>query len=295
MNTTIDQWEVFQTVVQLGSFAAAAKKTNRSQSTISYAISRLQEQFKVPLFEMKGRKAQLTEAGKALLADAEPVLNGFRVLEAKAASLASGEEREINVAVDSLYPDDRLFKALAQLNQSYPLVRPKVEKKPFLASGYELETTGADLCITGFPAREHFAKAVLDIRIMAVARVDHPLHRQDRDLARLDLTQHLAVIIEGANVAEPKRQPHAKTQRLLIVHSVESAIEAVRSGMCFGWLPVYRVAPLLDAGELAALRLPLYGERVVRMFLVRKDTEAILGEQLLLAQLLGADTDVEVI
>lgn len=295
MNTTIDQWEVFQTVVQLGSFAAAAKKTNRSQSTISYAISRLQEQFKVPLFEMKGRKAQLTEAGKALLADAEPVLNGFRALEAKAASLASGEEREINVSVDSLYPDDRLFKALAQLNRSYPLVRPKVEKKPFLASAFELETTGADLCITGFPAREHFAKAVLDIRIMAVARADHPLHRQERDLARLDLTQHLAVIIEGTNVAEPKRQPHAKTQRLLIVHSVESAIEAVRSGMCFGWLPVYRVAPLLDAGEVVALRLPLYGERVVRMFLVFKDTEALLGEQLLLADLLGANSDVEVI
>ncbi|HVT98528.1 MAG TPA: LysR family transcriptional regulator [Acidobacteriaceae bacterium] len=295
MNTTIDQWEVFQTVVQLGSFAAAAKKTNRSQSTISYAISRLQEQFKVPLFEMKGRKAQLTEAGKALLADAEPVLNGFRALEAKAASLASNEEREIKVSVDSLYPDDRLFRALAHLNRTYPLVRPTVEKKPFLSSAYELETAGADLCITGLPAREHFAKAVLDIRIMAVARADHPLLRQNRELARLDLTQHLAVIIEGANLPEPKRQPHAKTQRILVVHSVESAIEAVRSGMCFGWLPVYRIAPWLNAGELSGLRLPLYGERVVRMFLVLKDAESIPREKLLLADLLGANTDAEAI
>ena len=51
MNTTIDQWEVLEAVVQLGSFAAAASKMNRSQSTISYAISRLQEQFKIPLLE----------------------------------------------------------------------------------------------------------------------------------------------------------------------------------------------------------------------------------------------------
>lgn len=295
MNTTIDQWEVFQTVVQLGSFAAAAKKTNRSQSTISYAIARLQEQFKVPLFEMKGRKAQLTDAGKALLADAEPLLNGFRALEAKAASLASGEEREINVSVDSLYPDDWLFKALAQLHRSYPLVRPKVDKKPFLSSSYELETAGADLCITGLPAREHFAKAVLDIRMMAVARADHLLHLQNRDLTRLDLTHHLAVIIEGANLPEPKRQPHAKSQRLLIVHSVESAIEAVRSGMCFGWLPVHRIGPMLEAGELAALRLPLYGERVVRMYLVLRDTEAMLPEKLMLADLLGANSEAQVL
>ena len=34
MKTTIDQWEVLEAVVQLGSFAAAASKMNRSQSTI---------------------------------------------------------------------------------------------------------------------------------------------------------------------------------------------------------------------------------------------------------------------
>ena len=89
MNTTIDQWEVLEAVVELGSFAAAAAKMNRSQSTISYAVSRLQAQFKTPLLEMKGRKAQLTESGKALLADVEPLLNGFRALEQRAACLAA--------------------------------------------------------------------------------------------------------------------------------------------------------------------------------------------------------------
>jgi DNA-binding transcriptional LysR family regulator len=38
---------------------------NRSQSTISYAVSRLQEHFRVPMLELKGRKAHLTETGKA--------------------------------------------------------------------------------------------------------------------------------------------------------------------------------------------------------------------------------------
>jgi DNA-binding transcriptional LysR family regulator len=242
---------------------------------------------------MKGRKAQLTESGKSLLADAEPVLSGFRALEVKGASLASGEEREINVSVDSLYPDDRLFKALAQFNQMFPLVRPRVEKKPFLSSAYELETGGADLCVTGLPAREHLAKPILDIRIMAVARADHPLQQHDRELTRLDLTQHLAVIIEGTNVPEPRRQPHAKTQRILIVHSVESAIEAVRSGMCFGWLPVYRIASYLNSGELVGLRLPLNAERVVRMYLVLKEADVLVRENLLLADLIGANGEPE--
>src|SRR5450631_4215413 len=112
MNTTIDQSEVLEAVVELGSFAAAASKMNRSQSTISYAVSRLQDQFKTPLLEMKGRKAQLTEAGKALLADAEPLLSGFRALEQRAATLAVRGETEISLSVDNLYPDDRLFALL---------------------------------------------------------------------------------------------------------------------------------------------------------------------------------------
>ena len=90
MNTTLDQWEVLEAVIQSGSFAAAAAKMNRSQSTISYAVSRLQEQFKIPLLELKGRKAQLTEAGKALLADVEPILAGFRALETKSFGAGRG-------------------------------------------------------------------------------------------------------------------------------------------------------------------------------------------------------------
>ncbi|HEX8712805.1 MAG TPA: LysR family transcriptional regulator [Terracidiphilus sp.] len=295
MNTTIDQWEVFQAVVQLGSFAAAAEKLNRSQSTISYAISRLQEQFKVPLFEMSGRRAHLTEEGKALLADAEPLLTGFRNLEEKAASLAAGEGKSIRISVDSLYPDERLFSALAKLNRKNPLLCPQIEKGPFLSAAYEFETNGADLCITGLPAREHFAKPILDIRMRAVARADHPLHGDGRELTRLDLIQHLAVVIEGTNLPEPKRQPHAKTQRLLVVHSVESAIEAVRSGMCFGWLPVFRIAAYLSSGELVGLRLPLKGERLVRMFLVLKESDSVSVEKNLLADLLGANGELEVL
>ena len=120
MNTTLDQWEVLEAVVQLGSFAAAASMMNRSQSTISYAISHLQEQFKVPLLEMKGRKAYLTEAGKALLADVEPLLTGFRALERRAASLATGGDSQIRLSVDSLYPNERLFTAVTELTRAYP-------------------------------------------------------------------------------------------------------------------------------------------------------------------------------
>ena len=295
MNTTIDQWEVLEAVVQLGSFAAAASKMNRSQSTISYAVSRLQEQFKTPLLEMKGRKAQLTEAGKALLADVEPLLSGFRALEQRAASLAAGGETEISLSVDSVYPDDRLFAALAELTRVYPHTHLKLHRGTFLSSVNEFANHGADMCIVGTPTQEHLIKPVLDIRIRAVARADHPLNAGERQLTRVDLIQRLAVIIEGATGPAPRRQPHVPAQRQIAVASIESAIEAVRSGLCFGWLPVYRILPYLESGELVGLRLPTGVERFARLSLVLKDFDSTSREKNYLAELFGANREVEVL
>jgi len=47
--TTLEQWSVLRTVVESGSFARAAEQLNRSQSSVSYAMSRLQERLGVPL------------------------------------------------------------------------------------------------------------------------------------------------------------------------------------------------------------------------------------------------------
>jgi DNA-binding transcriptional LysR family regulator len=295
MNTTIDQWEVLEAVIQSGSFAAAAARMNRSQSTISYAISRLQEQFSMPLLEMRGRKAQLTEGGKALLAQVEPLLAGFRALEQEAASPAAGVKTVLNVSVDSLFPNDRLFSSLSELTRLHPYIHPQIHRAPFINSENEFANFGADLCITGLRARELFVKPILDIRMRAVATAEHPLHALARELTRMDLVRHLAVVIEGTSGPESRRQPHSESQPHVVVNTIDSAIQAVRSGMCFGWLPVYRIAPYLDSGELVGLPLPLGGERSVRLFLVLKEVDTKRDEKNTLAELLGVNRELEVI
>jgi DNA-binding transcriptional LysR family regulator len=102
------------------------------------------------------------------------------------------------------------------------------------------------------------------------------------------------VIIEGTG-NEPRRQPHADSQRYLAVNTVEAAIEAVRSGVCFGWLPVYRIKEYLDSGELVGLQLPLGGERFARMHLIMRDLNPSSKEKAYLADLLGAKGELEVI
>ena len=69
--TTLEQWRMLQAVVDHGGFAQAAAAIHKSQSTINHAVHKLQDQLGVPVLEVVGRKAQLTEAGALLLRRAE--------------------------------------------------------------------------------------------------------------------------------------------------------------------------------------------------------------------------------
>lgn len=295
MDTTLDAWEILQSVVQLGGFAPAAERLHRSQSTISYAISRLQTQLGVRLFEIHGRKAHLTEAGRVLLADAEAHLAGFHQLEERARLMASGGASEVRLSVDSIFPDDRLFDALARFSRSFPHVKPKLRQGTFLSADSEFSLHNAQLCVTGLVSRELFVKPVLVIAMIAVARRDHPLLSIRRRLSRSDLMQHTLVSIESAASGSMKHQPRLPAQRLLSVGTIESAIAAVRSGLCFGWLPRYRVQLELANGDFTALPLPSGQTRDVRLNLVCRDLNASNSEANALADLLGMGREPEAI
>jgi len=287
MDTTLDAWEILQTVVQLGGFAAAAEKLNRSQSTISYAVGRLQEQLGVRLFEIQGRKAQLTEAGRLLLADVEPHLAGFQQLERRARLMASGGASEIRISVDSIFPDDRLFAALASFSRSFPYIRLKLRQGAFLSADAEFSLRSAQLCITGLISRELYVKPILSIELIAVARRDHPFFSLGRQLTRTDLMHHMLVTVESTASGTLKHQPRLPAQRAISVGTIESAIAAVRNGLCFGWLPKYRIQSELEAGEFVALPLPAGQSRVVQLNLVCRDLITGNSEANALAELLG--------
>ena len=112
---SLEQWLAFKTVVDKGSFALAAEALNKSQSTVSYAVSRLNEQLPEPVLVPKGRKTVLSDTGKILYPYAQQLLNQACDAEAVAKSLAQGVEAEVTIAVDSLLNMDALLLSLIHI------------------------------------------------------------------------------------------------------------------------------------------------------------------------------------
>ncbi len=120
---TLDQLRVLLTVVDVGSFAGAARKLRRATSVISYAIANLEAQLGVLLFDRKStRKPQLTDAGRTVLAEARTVANGVDGLRAKVKGLLQGLEAEVHIVIDVMMPAYRVVDALKTFRREFPTV-----------------------------------------------------------------------------------------------------------------------------------------------------------------------------
>ena len=63
---SLEQWRALQAVVEAGGYAQAAEALHKSQSTLTYAVQKIERLLDVKVFEIQGRKAVLTEGGQVL-------------------------------------------------------------------------------------------------------------------------------------------------------------------------------------------------------------------------------------
>lgn len=78
---TIRHLKIFTAVVDAGSMSAAAKEIHVSQPTVSQAISELEKNYGVKLFERLSQKIYLTREGELMLSFSRHILDSFEQME----------------------------------------------------------------------------------------------------------------------------------------------------------------------------------------------------------------------
>lgn len=175
---TLDQLRVFIAVIDCGSFSRAARELHRTQSVVSYTIANLETQLNIALFDRGKRKPTLTEAGKALLADARIVGLKVDAMRARAKTLSLGLEAEVSVVVDVMFPNCTLVIALKAFQQQFPTVALRLRIEALGAVKQLVAERICQIGITGpmldFP--DTFQSQQLGyIAMIPVAAPSHPL------------------------------------------------------------------------------------------------------------------------
>jgi DNA-binding transcriptional LysR family regulator len=246
---SLEQWRALQAVVEAGGYAQAAEQIHKSQSTLTYAVQKIESLLGVKVFEIRGRKAVLTEPGQVLYRRARQLLEEAVLVERGATAMASDWQPEIRLAVDVAFPTWLLLECLAEFARERPETRIEVYETvrvgtaEMLADGRAHLAIGADLGAASTP--------LMRIRAVPVASPDHPLHRLGRPLTARDLRRHRRIFIRDTSI-------HRETEvagvelRWTVTHKATS-IRAVTLGLAFAFLPEDTVRGELRDGSLKIL------------------------------------------
>lgn len=268
LKSTLEQWRAFQAVVEHGGYAQAAQALHRSQSSISYLVSRLQDQMGVALLVVDGRKARLTEAGQTLLAHATDLLADAHNLEQLAKALAQGWEPELRLVVDQAFPKVMLAKAMQRFQQL--AAQTRVELIEVVLSGAEeaIVAQRADVMVGAYVPTGFLGSLLLDLEFVAVAHTSHPLHALGRCIDEEDLKRHRHIVVRDSGTLNPRDEGWLGSAQRWTVSSLQASIELIAGGLGFAWLPLHMVQPWLDSDTLRPLPLAKGQRRRASLYLV---------------------------
>jgi DNA-binding transcriptional LysR family regulator len=176
---SVDQLLVLLTVVEEGSFTAAAKRLRRATSAISYAIDTLEEQLGVSLFDRgTTRKPKLTQQGEAVVSEAKAVSQSVEALRARVRGLLDQLEPEVSLVVDCILPSERLVPLLRDFHAKFPTVPVRLLVQTLGGVGRMIRSGAANIGVgnplhmdmTGFRQID-----IAGVPLIPVAAPSHPL------------------------------------------------------------------------------------------------------------------------
>ena len=254
---TLDQLRVLVTIAEVGSFSAAGRQLRRAQSAISQAIATLEATQGVALFDRRGHRPVLTDAGRVLAEHARLVLASAARFEAVAASTRGGVEPELALAIDPLVPTAPLIDSLHALRERFPDLPVSFSTEGLGGSLRRLRSGSAALAICLLlPAvpEDVVAYPLLRVGMRPVVAPAHPLASLKRAAKPADLEHHVQLVLSDPVAPEGENFGLASA-RLWRFVDLGRRLDFLLAG--FGWcrMPEHLIAEPLASGQLKTFRI----------------------------------------
>ncbi len=283
---TLDQWGALVAVVEEGGYAGASARLNRTQSTVTYTIKKLEELLGIKVFERKGRKAILTPSGRVLYRRGRTLLEEAGRLERAAADLGKGWEAEVRLAAEIIFPTWLLLECLAEFSEQRPDTRVELIESVLGGTEEALLEGKVDLAIASALPAGFIGDPLMQVHGVCAAAPSHPLHRLGRDLTLDDLRQHRHLVVRDSGVRR-SRSPVWLNEKRWTVSNKATSIRAGCMGVGYAWYPEESIRDELASGALQRLPLVEGGSRHIALYLVFADRDAAGPGTRLLADILA--------
>ncbi len=257
MRLTLDALTVLDAIDRKGSFAAAAEELHRVPSAMTYAVQKLEEDLDVLLFDRRGHRAQLTDAGKELLREGRHLLHAASELESRVKRVATGYEVELRIAVDDVIPMERLHPLFRKFYDQACGTRLRILLEVFGGAWDALVSGRADLVI-GAPGEApsgggYSTRPLASVEWLFAVAPGHPLAQAPEPIPPGEILRYRSVAAaDSSRNLPPRTSGLLSGQDVLTVPDMRHKIAFQRAGLGVGYVPAHMVRAELEASQLVA-------------------------------------------
>ncbi len=255
MQATINpfhEMQILVTVVECGSFTAAALALDLPKSSVSRRLTGLEERLGIRLLHRTTRSLRLTTAGEMYYETASRLLRELEELETAVAGFSEEPRGLLRMTCPAGFgaANAELFARFAREN---PRVRLSIEETDrfvdLVAEGFDLAFRGGrapDASLSGFQ--------LLTSERVLVASPEY-VERKGRPVKLKDLSEHDLLVLSARHkdtwaLRSGKRQVKHELVAVLATNNLRTLQEAIEHGMGIGLLPLVNAGPAIEDGRL---------------------------------------------
>lgn len=242
LRLSLEALQIVDAIDRRGSFSAAGKELHRVPSTISYTVSKLEDDLGVQVFERNGPRVELTAAGAELLKEGRYLLKAALDLEHRVRRVASGWETELAVGMDSMFSACLFHDDVPAFYDVAQQTRLRIVQEALSGTWEALIERRADLLVgaagDGPAGGGYVSEPIGKIDFVFAVAPSHPLAAVEGKLSRTHLQNYRAIsVADSARKMAPRTVGLLLGQDTLTVPDMKTKYQYQLAGMGFGFLP----------------------------------------------------------
>lgn len=254
MNYTLNQLQIFLSVVQTGSVSKAAEELHLTQPAVSIQLKNFQDQFEIPLTQVLGRKIHVTDFGYEIAAAAENILNQVNAINFKTLAYKGHMAGRLKISVVSTGKYVMPF-FLSDFMQQHPGIELLMDVTNKMKVVQSLENNEADFALVSILPKA-FKIEKMDLLQNKLYLVGNPRNKTDELKSIADFFNETPIIFreKGSGTRQTMESfinQHAiKITKKMELTSNEAVKQALVAGLGYSIMPLIGIKNELQNKEL---------------------------------------------
>lgn len=245
---------LFVSVVETGSFAAAAQAAGLTPSAASKAITRMEDRLGVRLLQRTTRRLALTQEGETMLARGKEILAAIEAAEAEVTQNRGRPRGLVKINTGTAFAKHRLAPVMTEFHLRYPDIALELSISD---RRVDVIAEQADIAIRTGPLGDStlVARRIGSMQRVICASPDY-LRRHGRPQKPHDLMNHNCLVLAGfSRLAQWPMQENGQTVLMTVKGSVTADSADLLLDMALAGLGIVRFGDFLAEGAIADGRL----------------------------------------